>query len=225
MIQPLFCDLFTGTVFHRFLDIIAWHIGKQTIYPYADFVFILILELSLTVDGPAQQPSGILTADNTTCYYLATLRISFADVGDIWNDLIIQCGNRCRFPVGLLNIGAEFLRMSKRRILFCNVLPQAPASAGTYFGIPIWCMILITVNGTFGTASVGDKYQIILCQHDSFFLTFYLALDLGCHFSATLNIKQYIRYFRIESEFHTSLFQIFFHRKNQGFILIVFCKL
>ncbi len=53
MIQPLFCDLFTGTLFHRFLDIIARYIGEQTIYPYADFIFILILELSLTVDGPA----------------------------------------------------------------------------------------------------------------------------------------------------------------------------
>ena len=53
MIQPLCGDLFTGTVFHRFLDIVARYICEQTINPYADLIFVLILELSLTVDGPA----------------------------------------------------------------------------------------------------------------------------------------------------------------------------
>ena len=225
MIQPFFCDFFTGTVLHRFLDIITWHIGKQTVYPYAYFIFILILELSLTVNGPAQQPSGILAADNTAGHYLSTLRIAFTDIGNIWNNLIIQCGNGCRFPVCLLNIGTEFLRMSEGRILLRNVFPQAPASTGTYLCISVWCMVLITVNGTFGTASVGDKYQIVLCQHDSFFLTFHLALNLSCHLFIIPDIKQYIRYFRIETEFHAGIFQIVLHRKNQGFILVVFCKL
>ena len=53
MVQPLFCNLFTGTLFHWLLDKITRYIGKQTIYPYADFIFVLLLELSLTVDRPA----------------------------------------------------------------------------------------------------------------------------------------------------------------------------
>ena len=53
VIQPFFCDLFTGAVLHRLLDIVARHIGEQAIYPYADLILILLLELSLTVDGPA----------------------------------------------------------------------------------------------------------------------------------------------------------------------------
>ena len=53
VIQPLFGDLLTGTLLHRLLDIIARHIGEQAVYPYADLILILLLELSLAVDGPA----------------------------------------------------------------------------------------------------------------------------------------------------------------------------
>ena len=53
MIQPLLRDFFTGTLFHRFLYIIARYICEETIYPDTNLIFILILELSLTVDGPA----------------------------------------------------------------------------------------------------------------------------------------------------------------------------
>ena len=53
MVQPLFRDFFTGTLFHRFLYIIARYICEETIYPDTNLIFILILELALTVDGPA----------------------------------------------------------------------------------------------------------------------------------------------------------------------------
>ena len=53
VIQPFFCDLFTGAVLHRLLDVVARLVGEQAINPYADLIFILLLELSLTVDGPA----------------------------------------------------------------------------------------------------------------------------------------------------------------------------
>ena len=53
MIEPLFCDFLTCTLLHRLLDIITRYICKQTIYPYTNLVFVLILELSLSVDRPA----------------------------------------------------------------------------------------------------------------------------------------------------------------------------
>ena len=53
VIEPLFSDLLTGTLFHRFLDIIAGNIGEEAVYPYADLLRILLFELSLTIDGPA----------------------------------------------------------------------------------------------------------------------------------------------------------------------------
>ena len=53
MIQPLGGNLLTGTLLHGFLHIVARDIGEQAVYPHADLLFFLILELSLTVDGPA----------------------------------------------------------------------------------------------------------------------------------------------------------------------------
>ncbi len=55
MIEPLFCDFLTCTLLHRLLDIITRNIGKESVYPYADFFFVLIFKLSLTVDRPAEQ--------------------------------------------------------------------------------------------------------------------------------------------------------------------------
>ena len=53
VVQPLFGDLFTGAVLHRLLDVVAGTVGEQSVYPYADLILILLLELSLTVDCPA----------------------------------------------------------------------------------------------------------------------------------------------------------------------------
>ena len=41
MIQPLRCDLLTGAFLHRLLDVIARHIGEETVYPDAD-IFLLL---------------------------------------------------------------------------------------------------------------------------------------------------------------------------------------
>ena len=59
-----------------FLDYIAGHVGKQGVYPDAHLLFVLILKLSLTVDRPAQQPFGILTA-----YDAAGNNLSGAGIG------------------------------------------------------------------------------------------------------------------------------------------------
>ena len=53
VVQPLSGNFLTGTILHRFFDIVTRNIGEQSVYPYADFLRILLLELSLTVDGPA----------------------------------------------------------------------------------------------------------------------------------------------------------------------------
>ena len=53
VVQPLFGDLFTSALFHRFLHIVARYVGEQAVNPYTYLIFILLFELSLTVDGPA----------------------------------------------------------------------------------------------------------------------------------------------------------------------------
>ena len=52
VIQPLAADLLAGTVTHCLLHIVALCACIQSIQPYKDRIFILRVELRLTVDGP-----------------------------------------------------------------------------------------------------------------------------------------------------------------------------
>ena len=115
--------------------------------------------------------------------------------------------------------------MSKRRILFCNILPQIPAATSAYFCIRIRCMVLIPVNSSLGTASVCNKYKVIFRQQNILFFSLYLTFNRRCSLLSLLYIKYNICYFGIELEIHTCFFQIFLHRQDQRFILIVLCKL
>ena len=67
--------------------------------------------------------------------------------------------------------------MSKGRILFCNVFPQAPAAARADLCITVRCMVLIAVDRAFGTASVGNEDEVILGENDAFLDAVYFALD------------------------------------------------
>ena len=83
------------------------------------------------------------------------------DVGNIRNDLVIQCGNSCRFPVGLFNIGAELLGMTKGRILTGDIFPQIPYAAVANFCIAHRSVILISVDRSLCAAAVCYEYQIV----------------------------------------------------------------
>ena len=225
MIQPLFGDLLTGTILHGFLNIIARYIGEQAVYPYTYLILVLLLKLSLTVDGPAHEPLGILAAYNAAGYDLTASGVTLADIGDIRNDLVIQCGHGSGFPVRLRDIGTELLGMSEGRILFCDIFPQAPYAAGTNLCVTVGCMVLVTVDGTFGTASVGNEYQVVLGEDNALLYTFYLALNSFCHLFAVIDIKNNICHFGVELEVHTCCLQILLHGKDQRLVLVVLGEL
>ena len=225
MIQPFCSNLFSGTFFHRFLRIVTWNIRKQSVHPDTYFIFVLLFKLSLAVNSPAHEPFGILTAYNTTGNYLAASWITLTNIGDIRQYFLIQCGNGCGFPICLGNIRTEFFRTAKCRILFRNIFPKRPAATGTYQCISIWRMMMVPVNRTLCAASIGDKNKIFFCQQDSFFYTFDLAFNSGSYFLAVFYFKCNIGYFCVKLEVNACCLQIFLHRQNQGFILIISGKL
>ena len=225
MIQPLFSDLLTGTILHGLLNIIAGYVGEQAVYPYTYLILVLFLELSLTIDGPAHEPLGILTAYDTAGYDLTASGITLTDIGDIRNDLVIQCGHGSGFPVGLGNIRTELLGMSERRILFCDIFPQAPYAAGTNLCVTVGCMVLVSVDSTLGTASVGNEYQVVLGEDNALLYAFYLALNSLCHLFAIIDIKNNICDFGVELEVHTCCLQILLHGKDQRLVLVVLGEL
>ena len=114
--------------------------------------------------------------------------------------------------------------MSERRILFCDIFPETPASACTNLCISVRCMVLIAVDGSLCTTSVCHKYKVVLSKNDSFFHTIYLALDCFCDFLISFKLKEYVCNLSIELELNTCCLQIFLHWQDQRFILIIFCE-
>ena len=115
--------------------------------------------------------------------------------------------------------------MSEGRILFCNIFPKAPATACTNLSISVWSVVLVTVDGSLCTASVGNKYIVILSKKDSPFSTpLYLCTQIASlpFFFTIVNIEDYIGNLCVELEVNACILQIFLHWKDQGLILVVF---
>ena len=85
-------------------------------------------------------------------------------------------------------------------------------------------MVLITVDRAFCTASVGNKYEVIFSKDDAFFYAVDFAFDCRSNLLAILKFKDHVGNFCVELEVNTCFFQIFLHRKNQRFVLVVFCE-
>ena len=221
MIQPLGGDLLTGTLLHGFLHIVARDIGEQAVYPYTHLVLLLILELSLAVDGPAQKPLGIAAAHDTTGNNFACPRVALADFLDLVDDLFICGGDRRRLPVRLLDIGAEFFRMTEGRILCCNFLPEAPAAAASHFRVTHRRMVLVTVDRPFCTASVCDKHKVLFRQRDLRVPVLRAALDSAGRLLSVRDLKADVCDLCAEPKLHACRLQVFLHRQNQGFVLVV----
>ena len=83
-------------------------------------------------------------------------------------------------------------------------------------------MVLITVDRTFCTASVGDKYEVVFGKNDAFFHAIYLAFDCRCDLLVVFEFKDHVGNFCVELEVNACFFQIFLHRKDQRFVLVVF---
>ena len=129
MVKPLLRNFPPRAFPHGLFHIITGNIRKQSVYPHHQLILGLILEMRLSVQSIAHQPLGILHRDNTPGHHLAAEGISLADFLYIRRDPVIQCSDGCRFPIGSLGIGAEFIRMAEGRILGCDVAPQLPAAA------------------------------------------------------------------------------------------------
>ena len=114
--------------------------------------------------------------------------------------------------------------MTKGRILLCDILPQIPAATCANLCISIRCMILITVNSTFCTASVCNEYKIVFCQNNTLLNAMLFALNCRCNLLSILKFKNNICYFNAKSKLNASSLKILLHWKNQRFILIILCK-
>ena len=83
-------------------------------------------------------------------------------------------------------------------------------------------MVLVAVDRALCTASVGNEYKVIFSKDDAFFYAVDFAFDCRSNLLAILEIKDNVGNFSIKLEVNASIFQIFLHRQDQGFVLVVF---
>ena len=75
------------------------------------------MELTLTVDRPADQPAGVAAGDDAAGNDLAGQRVALADLLDGVEDLLVGRVDGPGLPAGLLDVLEELLGMAERRIL------------------------------------------------------------------------------------------------------------
>ena len=112
--------------------------------------------------------------------------------------------------------------MSEGRILCGNVFPQGPYTTCTNFGISVWSMVLVAVNSALCAASVCDEYKIVFCKKDALLYAFDFALNGRSDLFSIFEIEDHVCDLCIELEVNACILQIFLHRKDQGFVLVIF---
>ena len=108
MIKPFFTDFFTRAVSHRLFDVVARSVGVERIKPDKNAVFILRLELRLTVDRPGQIPvvHAVLNGNDSARGNSARSRVSVADVFDTFDDFVVRRFDGRAHPVGFVRVVA-----------------------------------------------------------------------------------------------------------------------
>ena len=225
MIQPLRTELTAAAHEHRLLDIVAAVIpAVQSVNPDQAVIIRLILELTLAVDCPADEPAGILRCHDSAGYYLSGERISVADLLDGLQNLLVRRIHRPGLPAGLLNVPEEYVRMTEGVILSRQLLPQLHRRTLSVLDLNLRRMRLIAVGRTVALRTVCHKDQIILSQINGLILSVLCVLQFDSLFSRRLAVADNIRHLCIVPDHRAGILDILHDRKDHRLILIVSCE-
>ena len=111
--------------------------------------------------------------------------------------------------------------MTERRVLCRDLTPHIPAAAFFDLLVERRRLILTADRGVFHAAAIGNKYQIILRQVNGIRFTVCNHIDARCLLFVRLAVKFHIDHLDAVVELHAEAFQIFDHRQDHRFILIV----
>ena len=82
-------------------------------------------------------------------------------------------------------------------------------------------MVLVTVDRSLRTASVCDEHKILFRQRDLRVPVLRAALNSAGRLLTVFDLKTDICDLRAELKFYSRCLQIFLHRKDQGFVLVI----
>ena len=181
----------------------------------------LITELLLTVQGPAEQPAGILDRDDAAGDGVAAEGVTLADLLDILGDLVVQGGDGGAFPVGQLRLRAELFGMAEGGVLCGDLLPQIPAVARLDGGIKACGLVLSADGAALHAAAVGDEEQVVLGEVDGPALTLVIHGHAAGLLFAALDPELDIGDLGLVLEVHAVILQVGDHGQDDGLVLVV----
>ena len=166
VVQPLLADFLAGAIAHGLLHVVAGHVGEQAVEPHAHLPLGLGAELRLAVDGPGEQPAGVLHRHDAARDNAAGKRVALADGLDIRQDLLVQRGHRGAFPVALLRVAAELLGTAELRRLGRDLLPQIPAVTRGELGCEAGWLVLAAEGGVGHQAAGRDEDEVVFRERN-----------------------------------------------------------
>lgn len=95
VVEPFLGDLLTGTIDDPFLDVVPLGIRVEAVDPDDRFVWLLLLEVRLTVDRPGKHPIGVGDGDDSTGVDLAVVKVPLGQPFNVWFHLRILDSGGC----------------------------------------------------------------------------------------------------------------------------------
>ena len=222
MVQPLCRQLDAGAVAHVLLDEVALVVpAVEAVDPDQAVILRLLLELTLTVDGPADEPARVAAGDDAAGDDLAGERVALADLLDRIEDLLVGRVDRPGLPAGLLDVLEELLGTAEGRILRGELLPHLDGRAFAVLDRHDRCVGVIAVSGRVALAAVGADDEIVLCQLDDLFHAALGVLDLLGDLLVLGAVADDVRDRGVEEHLSAVVGDVFAHREDHGLILVV----
>ena len=222
MVQPLCAQLNAGAVAHVLLDEVALVVPAiQTVDPDEAVVGGLLLELTLTVDRPADQPAGVTAGDDAAGDDLAGQGISLAYLLDGVKYLLVCGVDSPGFPAGLLDAGKELFGTAESGILRRDLLPHLDGGAFAVLDGDDGGVGLIAVGGGVALAAVGADDEIVFGQVDDLLNAALRELYLLCDFLFGRAVADDVGDSGVVQDLSAVVGDVLAHREDHGFILIV----
>ena len=225
MVQPLRAELLARALIHRLLHIVTEIIpAVEAVDPDQAVVVRLVLELSLAVDRPADEPARILCGDNAARNNPSGERIAVADPLNRIQDLLVRRVNGPGLPARLLDAAEELVRMTEGIVLRRELLPELNRRALAVLNRNDRRVCLIAVGRAVALRAICHKDKIVLREIDRLLLAALRVLDALCYLPVRRAVADNILNDCIKFNFRACILDVLHHRKNHRLVLVVACE-
>ena len=213
VIQPFGAQFRARACRHRLLDVIAIVMPTvEPIPPDEAVVGGLVGELALAVDGPRQQPAGILCRHDAAGDDLSRQRVAVADRLDGVQHFLVGRVDGPGFPARLFDVFEELLGMAEVRRLRGDFLPQLHRGAFAVLDGDDRGGVLASVGGAIALRTVRDEHEVVFGQVDGLGDATLRVFDALGNLLRGRHVAHNVRDLRVVLEYAAGVLDVLDHR-------------